>query len=191
MEENKKELRKLLSDKRSSTSLSEKNKYDNMIFDLLSSSSFYKKSNIIFTYVSFKNEVNTHNIIEYSLSVGKIVCVPYIISKENGMKAVQIKSMNDLKIGKYNILEPKNSEISIEPKNIDLVIVPGLGFDSLGGRLGFGGGYYDRFMKKIGNKALKYGLAYSFQIVDKVPVDIWDVNLNGVVTENKIITVKK
>lgn len=186
-EKSKDSLRKILAQQRDSISYENKIIYDKKIFDFLIHSDFYISSKIIFIYVSFKNEVYTHKMIDYLLKSGKIVCVPKVISKEKGMKAVQIKDFYELKSGKYGILEPENLGNIILPQNVELAIIPGLAFDLKGGRLGYGGGYYDRFLRLMKDNAFKYGLGYFMQIVDKVPEEPWDVRLNGIITEKKII----
>lgn len=162
----------------------DKKKNDSIIYSKLVKSDEYKRANCIFIYVSYKNEVETHNIITTALEDGKIVCVPKIISLKEGMKAVKILGFNDLKVSKYGILEPALFvDNIIKPEQIDLVYLPGVAFDLKGGRIGYGGGFYDRFLSNLSKNTPRVALAYSFQIFDQVPMDEFDEHIDEVITE--------
>ena len=143
----------------------------------------FKKANNIFIFVSFNKEVDTHGIIEHCIDLGKKVSVPKVISKDLGMKAISIEGINELKPSKYGILEPEYEEDKImTEESIDLVILPGLAFDSSGGRIGYGAGYYDRFLKKLNHNCKKVGICFDFQMVKKVPMDENDEYIDFVIT---------
>jgi 5-formyltetrahydrofolate cyclo-ligase len=162
----------------------EKRLNDNNIYTKVIQSNEYKKARCIFIYVSYKNEVDTHNIIKKALKEGKSVCVPKIISLKEGMKAVKITSFDELKESKYGMLEPDLLiDNVIEPEKIDLAYLPGVAFDLNGGRIGYGGGFYDRFLYHIGKNVPKIALAYSFQIFDHVPMSEYDVYVDSVITD--------
>jgi len=98
---------------------------------------------------------------------------------------------NHLSIGAYGILEPARSQIvPIEPNTIDLVIIPGIGFDKTGNRMGHGKGYYDRFLP-LAKKAIRIGLCFEFQIKDQIPTEPSDQKVDYIITEERIITCKK
>lgn len=181
--ESKKSIRKLVQERKAVFSRDERQNLDNIIFDKVINSDDYKNSHIIFIFVSYNNEVDTHKIIKQALRDGKILCVPKVISKEEGMDIVQIKSFEDLKEGAYGILEPVNNELKIEENNIDLSYLPGLAFDRKGGRVGYGGGFYDRFLLKTRKNSKKVGLAYKFQVFPEVPMEEHDVFINGIITD--------
>lgn len=182
--ESKKAIRKLIKEKKDILSLEQRQKWDKIIFDKVISSYEYRNSKVIFIFVSYNNEVDTHKIMEQALKDGKILCVPKIISKEKGMDIVQIRGFEDLEISSdYGILEPKNNKLKIEEEKIDLSYVPGLAFDGQGGRIGYGGGFYDRFFEKTRRDSKKIGLAYKFQIFTKVPMDEHDVFIDGIITD--------
>ncbi|MBC8062338.1 MAG: 5-formyltetrahydrofolate cyclo-ligase [Clostridiaceae bacterium] len=163
--------------------------WDEGIMIQLLESEFYKKSRVIFVFVSFKSEVNTHKIIEHALKHSKIIYVPKIKSKENVMEIFQINSLKDLKTGYFNILEPEESCLAADSNNIDLILMPGVAFDRLGGRVGYGRGFYDEFLRKMDKSVDKIALAYDFQILDKVPMDEFDVKIDGIVTNREIICI--
>ncbi|EJO5345971.1 5-formyltetrahydrofolate cyclo-ligase [Clostridium botulinum] len=177
-------LRQQIIKRRKALTLDEKIKKDLIIEEKLYNNFLYKYSNCIFIYVSLKDEVNTHNIIKAGLEQGKKIVVPKVISIKEGMEGVEIKDFLDLiECGQYKILEPRNFDNRVDPKKIDLVILPGLAFDDKGGRLGYGGGFYDRFIPKLKKQVPKIALAYDFQMVDNVPKDPHDISVDQVITD--------
>jgi len=151
-----------------------------IIENLTSLEQFQFSKNIMF-YVSSDSEVFTHEIIK-KLIDEKNIFVPLI--KNNQIQASSLNSFSELEKGKFNILEPKIQRLT-DPKELDAVIVPGLAFDNNGNRIGYGLGFYDKFLKKT--NALKIGLAFDLQIVDKIMVKDFDVKMDIVVTENRVI----
>ena len=174
-------------------------KYDEVIFmsekinSFFLESNLYKSSNKIMTYVSFENEVDTHNLINRMIDNKKTVSVPLILktnSKTNDyIVSIVINSFNELQIGTYNIYEPKYKDTCItDISDLDIIIVPGIAFDRNFNRIGFGGGFYDRFLSSKPNSALKVAFAYSFQVFDKIPSESFDINLDVIITEKEIIS---
>lgn len=178
----KKEIRILIKNKKSLLKREIKEIMDNSIFNKIIESNFYKDAKTILVYVSFNGEVETHRFIKYALKDGKNICIPKVLSKEDGMKAIKIDSFDELKKGAYGILEPKNLTKKIEEKDIELILIPGVAFDKNGGRIGYGGGFYDKFLKKVRKDTFKIALAYDFQILDEVPLEEHDVKIDGIIT---------
>ncbi|MBN2423156.1 5-formyltetrahydrofolate cyclo-ligase [Candidatus Woesearchaeota archaeon] len=146
-----------------------------------------KSKNILF-YISFENEVETHDLIKDALKQNKKVIVPYIEKKEIYLS--DLKDFNELEKGKFGILEPKKKFIrKADIHKVDLIIVPGVAFDKKGHRIGFGAAYYDKLLKK--SKAIKIGLAYEFQIVDEIPKEAHDVAVDIIISEKQILRFKK
>lgn len=186
----KKKIREQILRKRDAINPQEKEILDHKIFKNLINSSFYCKASTIFTFVSFKSEVDTHKLINQAIKDGKIVGVPKIKSKEKGIEVFEIKSLKNLEKGYFGILEPKgNCPIIIPPEDINLALIPGLAFDLKGGRVGYGGGYYDRYLAKVNKKTAKLALGYHFQLLGNVPVDDHDIRINGIITDEGIHTV--
>lgn len=184
MIQSKKDLRKHMISLRESIAAEDLIKYNEVIYKKVTSSKEYIEAGTIFVYVSFKKEVFTQGIIEDALSKGKRVCVPKVISKEKGMKAISISCLEDLKPGAMGILEPDFEEAKVvSEKDIDLVLVPGTAFDSIGGRLGYGGGFYDKFLKLLREDCHKIGLGYRIQLVEEIPMDKQDVFIDKIITE--------
>ncbi len=175
---NKSDIRKQMIEKRDS--ILEKEKIDMDLKNRLENLDEFKNSDTFFLYVSFGSEFNTHGIIEDLLSKGKTVLVPYVKSK-GIMIPVEIKSMDDLVPGKYGILEPKNHEASY--KKIDFVLVPGLCFDKNHYRIGYGGGFYDRFLEKHGSDSHKISVVYDFQLVDDLHPDNYDIPVDKLIVQ--------
>jgi 5-formyltetrahydrofolate cyclo-ligase len=147
----------------------------------------FKGADSILFYVSYDNEVFTHDMIKECLSNGKDVIVP-ISNKENkNLILSKLNEWNDLNIGSYGILEPRVDKIkNISIDEIDMVVVPGVGFDEKGRRIGHGKGYYDNLLRNS-KKAFHIGLAFEFQIVERIPAEKHDIPVDKIVTEKRII----
>jgi len=143
----------------------------------------------IFIYVSYRSELATLEFIEEALERDNCrVVVPSTIPNV-GLEAYEIRDMaEDLAPGYCSIPEPViGRALPFDPARIDLVILPGSVFDLQGGRLGYGGGYYDRFLQNDAPKARRVALAYEMQLVAEVPMLPHDQRLHGIVTENRTI----
>ena len=149
---------------------------------LLYSSGIFQRANSIFVYYSIGSEVTTHGIIDYALQCGKSVYLPKC-KKGGEMRAISISSKSELKPGKYGIPDPQcGQELTHVP---DLCITPGLAFDARGGRIGYGGGYYDRFIALW--HPITVALAYSWQVLESVPMGTHDAPMNYIITPAGLI----
>lgn len=182
-------LRKEMLEKRSQLSLQEINEKSKTITNSLLNLNEYNKSQFIFTFISFKDEVDTHEIIKNSLKKDKRIGVPITVPEKKQLKVSEIMDFdNELELSYYNILAPKEENIRIvAPELIDLVLVPGVIFDRRGYRVGYGGGYYDRFFSKLDKNILKIGLCYDMQIQSNVPTDCYDIAVDYILTEKEFI----
>lgn len=185
----KKELRKKFLDLRNSMSKEEIIQKSKKITEILLNMDFYKKSHVIMTYVDFGSEVITRDFIKYAQNNGKKVFVPLTDKKNKRLIFSELKDFdNDLVIGTYGILEPKKiSDEDYILKIPEVVLVPGLIFSTAGYRIGYGGGYYDRYLKAIGNSPQRLGLAFDFQINDNIPTFDYDEKVDVIITEKRII----
>lgn len=179
------ELRKYYRDIRRRITNDDRQKKSDAVRKILFDTKEYRNAKTVFVYVSLDDEVCTDEIIKGAISDKKTVCVPYVNKQDKTMKAVKIESLNDLKIGAYNIREPESDENEVDISDISLSIVPGLAFDKKGNRLGFGGGFYDRFLAKFSGVSI--GLSYSDCVANELPTDIYDMAVGMVITENKVI----
>ena len=149
----------------------------------------FKKSKNILAYVSFNNEADTNLlIIELLKNKEKTVLVPFVEKGNPMLQISELKNIKDLEPKTFGILEPKEDKIKkFDAKNVDLVLVPGIAFDKNGHRIGYGHGYYDRLLGKLGKKAAKIGLCYELQLIDKIPEEKHDVPMDIIVTEKRAI----
>jgi 5-formyltetrahydrofolate cyclo-ligase len=144
--------------------------------------------NLMF-FLSFGNEVRTDEMIMRSLTEGRQVYVPRLITRERRLEVCEITDMDqEFELGSYDIREPSRSNSKVvSPSIIDAVIAPGLAFDRSGGRIGYGGGYFDWLFKQLPDEALRIGVTYGFQVVDSIPQDSWDERVQTIFTENDTI----
>ena len=157
--------------------ISDKEFKDDMIFKNLLKSIDFSKYNQILIYVSTEEEVDTLNIIKYFLSTKKIA-VPKV---ENGvMDFYYIKSLSELKRGFYNILEPITNN-KVEDYSNSICITPGICFSKEGYRIGYGGGFYDKFFSE--HKMYSVGLCYKVCLLDKIEIDEYDKKVDVIITE--------
>ena len=148
-----------------------------------------KNRQSIFVYVSFRSEVATFDLIDILIDMGKRVIVPITRVREKRLDAIHITNpATDLQPGYCMIPEPKEELChtnQVAPEEIETILLPGSVFDERGGRFGYGGGYYDRFLAQ-NPAATRIGLAFDLQIIDKAPLSAHDQILDLVVTETRI-----
>ena len=161
---------------------------------LFSLNKFKDAKNILF-YVSFNNEADTIVLIKELLKNKKEnkknIIVPYVEKNSLILQLSVLNNFNDLEPKTFGILEPKEDKIKkFDAKKVDLVLVPGIAFDKNGHRIGYGYGYYDRFLEKLNKNTTKIGLCYDFQLIDKIPKEKHDIPMDIVVTEKRIIKVQ-
>lgn len=181
----KKELRREILKLRKEITIEEKKNFDNIIHNKFFENKFYTQCKDIFVYVSYDSEIDTKFLITRALREEKNIYIPRTNYETKLMEAVKIVSLENLKEDKYGILEPKKNELATNLENIDLVIVPGVAFDKNGGRMGYGGGFYDRYLNKCGKNIHKISLAYDFQVVDLIPMDEHDIKVDQIITNEK------
>ena len=144
----------------------------------------YRRAACLASYVSISNEVDTHTLIDRALESGKRVAVP-VVEPNRTLIHLEIRSMAELKPSGFGLLEPSGKDGAVVPPGaFDIVLVPGLAFDRAGNRVGFGAGYYDRFLSLA--HAFKIGLAYDFQLFDRLPHGPRDIPMDLVITESEV-----
>jgi len=184
----KKEMRRAAMEKRNLMSAEQVSERSGMILRKLFSHPWFIGSHTVFTYVSMNNEAGTDALIKKALEDGRRVCVPRVIPGAE-MVAVPIRNPEeDLETGFFNCREPKKHLPHIHENEIDLIIVPGLVFDRCGYRIGYGGGYYDKYLRNIPPGCRTIGLAFSSQITDRLPREEHDVPVMLVITEDQVIS---
>lgn len=146
----------------------------------------------LFMYVNFRSEVETVKLIRGLLrQQGMRVAVPLVDASAVSMIPLLIEDPEkDLAPGYYNIPEPDpRKSLWLKASEIDAAIIPGSVFDIHGGRLGYGGGYYDRFLSNDAPQARRIGFAFELQLVDKVPLEPHDQPLDILITEKRIVNI--
>lgn len=184
---NKKELRKIIIEKRDNIYKEEKAVMDKNIIFSLKEKEFYKNSKNIFIYLGFGSEIDTMSYIQDFINEGKHIFIPRTDIKTKKMEAVEITSLDGLKENKYGILEPNNNKEEFYKNNLDLIILPGVAFDHNGRRIGYGGGYYDRYLEDIDKRIIKVALTYDFQLLENVPAEEHDIKADYIITETMSI----
>ncbi|OWZ84765.1 5-formyltetrahydrofolate cyclo-ligase [Natranaerobius trueperi] len=185
-------IRKELINKRKKMPENLRTKYSHEITKKFFQNFVDKKVTSIMTYLPIKSEVDTYQLIEKAINNNINVYVPRTDPKNKTMKPIKITNLKtDLQLGVYNIYEPK-AELSetINSKSIDKIIVPGVAFDLLGYRIGYGGGYYDKFIDNLASYSECIAVAYEFQIKDKLPRDSWDKPVDAIITEKEVRFIK-
>lgn len=182
----KSQIRKEMLERLKRQSFSDKFKKSDIIKMRLFSSEEFKKANCVMFYVSEGQfEVQTGPMIEEAIELGKKVVVPKTVVREKRIIPSVIKDPEgDLERGPFGIYQPKSLKFRpIKKEEIDLVVVPGVAFDKRCNRLGRGQGYYDNFLKDLPVSTVKVGVAFSFQVVERLPITTKDISLTKVLTD--------
>ncbi len=146
----------------------------------------YRRANLVHTYVSKENEVDTRALIGTCFAHGKRVAVPVVMPGTKTLAHALINDLDQLVVGPWGLAQPDPAAATWLPSvaRIDLVVVPGLAFDRRGQRIGWGGGYYDRFLAQV--QGVKIGLCYDSLVLDCIPGELHDVPVDMVVAETTI-----
>ena len=172
-------LRKVLLEKRDGISSDMINIASGKIFKKIKKISEFRNAQTIACYYPLGSEVLTQDILLEGLSLGKRVCLPKVVGEN--LEFRQIKDLDSLEKGTFDIMEPK--EDCLTCKEIDVAIVPAVGISRNGARLGYGHGYYDKFLSQ--NNITSIVLSYSKQIVKSIPTTANDVLVDWIVTEDE------
>lgn len=154
----------------------------------------YQKAKVAMWYIDCRSETRTTPLLKVEIEKGeKTIVVPYCTEDENGDNKLglwKLESFDELVVGKWSILEPPRDqwgspEKEVAPEDLDIVMVPGVGFDAKGGRMGNGQGYYDRMLEKVRADAPLIAICYDSQIFDEILVAPHDVFMDKVLTETQ------
>jgi len=187
LHEQKKLLRTALKQRRSAQSESSRAQMSQQISQFLHEINEFNQAKSLFCYLSYLSEVETDGLISHFLEKNLALAVPKIMGRTE-MLAVPLTNLSELEPDKMGILTPKSNIAA--PDSFDIAITPGVGFTEKGDRLGYGRGYYDRWFSK--NKVrTKIGIAFEVQIVEALPLEDTDMPLDILVTEKRIIDLRK
>ena len=175
----KKSIRTAIKKQRESLTISQVNSMSKSVINNALSLDIFDKFSTFFVYKDFKNEVQTSELIKFLKSINKCVCYPHI----KGDKMLAVAPTSDaFEKDEYGILTPTEYKVI---ESVDVAFIPLIACDKNKNRIGFGKGYYDKFLD--GKSVYKIGLCYDFQVIDEISADPYDVCLNAIVTQTKII----
>lgn len=183
----KEEIRKEVRGKKRILSKDARKVWDDSIRKSILESENYQQATAVFVYTSYNQEVDTLQVIDASIAQGKLVAVPKVIGKE--IAFCRIESREQLELGYQGIMEPKSTSI-VEPTKSTIMLLPGLAFDRSGNRIGYGGGFYDRYLSKYSFSPMSLvALAYDFQVYDSfVAMEDTDQRIHQIITPSQKIT---
>ena len=163
---------------------------DRMIQERVFGLAEYRNAGTVMLFASFRTEVDTIPIIADALMQGKRVVLPKVDGAKKELRLYSIRSVDELIPGYMGIPEPGVVEgREVAPEELELIVMPGVAFDERGGRLGYGGGYYDRLIAGLRHRPPLVAVAYEEQVVREVPVADHDIRVDRIVTDRRVITV--
>jgi 5-formyltetrahydrofolate cyclo-ligase len=188
IKDQKKLIRTSILEKRNSLTPQQIKEAEQLIINNLMKLNEFIQSQNIFCYLSFRSEVPTKGIIAHCQQQGKNLYIPLCVNETKEMILSLYDHEVKLAASNYGVQEPTKETIKIANREIlDIAIMPGAVFDTRGYRIGYGAGYYDKFFAHTNKKIYKIALAFSFQIIDEVPADDFDIPVDCIVTEQGII----
>jgi 5-formyltetrahydrofolate cyclo-ligase len=151
-------------------------------------STAFQSAVCVMLYMPLRSEIDVMSVALEAFRQGKVVCVPRVADGGKSMHAVEIKSIDDeaMTSDALGVPAPRSGR-EIMHESIDLVIAPGVAFDVRGGRLGRGGGFYDRFLAKAHRHTATIGVCFDFQLLDEIPTEADDIPVHAVVTDRRAV----
>lgn len=188
--ETKSELRRRVLHLRDSLLPKERHTFSLAITHRLMALSRWDRARVIFLYVSLGSEVETGSLIQAAMQEGKVVAVPYTdYERKTIIPSILSDLRQDLIPRRFGLLEPAEKKLRpLSASEIDITVAPGCVFDPRGGRIGYGMGFYDRFLPSLRGDSLKLALAFEVQIVPMVPIEKHDYPLDMIITEKRVIS---
>jgi len=195
----KKGLRELLLSERDTINKETKKTKENAIRKRLFSLEFFKQAKTILFYASFRSEVDTIKAIHNTLKLKKRVALPVVDEVHKQLKVYEVHDISELTPGYMGIPEPVVARaLNMSLKQIDIEIIPGIGFDTKGNRLGYGAGYYDKLLSHRSKRLLKtkgrittIALAFEEQITENIPSEPHDIRVDIIVTDKRVINCRE
>lgn len=185
---NKAELRTLMRAERRALPSAAQDEAARAVFAQIRTFEPYQQARTVMAYMACRGELSLEAVIRDALATGKTLLLPRCESP-GVMTARRIHDMDDLVPGAYGLPEPEEDCEIVQPQDIDLILVPGVAFDRMGHRLGQGGGYYDRMLRE--SRALRVGVCHDFALLDCVPCEAHDVNMNMIITPDGSVRMER
>ncbi len=190
MVDDKWKIRKEITRRRDSIPPEVRKAKDRMIGQRLTALDEYRRAGTVLLFASFRTEVDTEGIIKDALRRRKRVVLPKVDAVNKRLRLYRIIDAGELRPGFMGIPEPAvGEEREVPPEEVEFVMMPGVAFDERGGRLGYGGGYYDRLISGLKSRPPLVAVAYEEQIVREVPVTDHDIRVDKIVTDKRVIEV--
>lgn len=150
----------------------------------------YALAETVMFYIDVRSEVRTRHDLEQALQSGKTIVVPWC-NADGELELFRLDSMDELEIGMYKILEPRAelralAEKQVNVESLDLIMVPGVGFDRRGARTGHGKGYYDKLLQHARLNTPLIALAFECQLFDEIPMADHDIFMDKIITEDNV-----
>lgn len=150
-------------------------------------SSLWAEAGVVMVFASDATEPDLDGLIHAGVEAGKVVCVPRVHWAEKRLLPARVRGVEDLETGRHGVRVPVEACPLVDPGALGLILVPGVGFDLGGGRLGRGGGFYDRLLSDRSISALAIGVCFSAQVVGEVPREAHDRRMDGLATEAGLV----
>ncbi len=182
----KNELRKIFLARRDALPASTRERLSALITERLLNWPPFKQAQRLLLYASFKSEVDTYPLIKKALALEKEVYLPKTYFRPKRLRLFRLYTLGELRPGAFGIPEPPETNPELSPEKLELIVVPGVAFDRRGGRLGYGGGFYDRLFVEA-KKARRVALAFSCQLTETLPLEPHDVLMHALITEKELI----
>lgn len=187
------QIRDRIKDTRSKQSKEDRIHNSKAIHNQLFESEAYRHCSKLFSFVSFGDEVDTKELIARALTDQKTVYVPRV--EQKSLEFFEIHDLNRLVPSKFGVPEPEPdyehiyAPLNQAQKDCSLMVMPGLAFDLRGNRVGYGAGYYDRYLSRFANNQfIKIAVAFDFQVIDQIPAEEFDVIMDAIITPTRIIS---
>lgn len=148
----------------------------------------YRSARTVMAYAAVRGELSLERAMEDIRASGRRLALPRC-GESGGMDACLVTERRQLRQGAYGIWEPDESCPVVPPEEIDLMLIPGTAFDRAGGRIGQGGGYYDRYI--IQTRAVRVGICHGFALVNRIPTEKHDVRMDAVVTPEETLVFRQ
>ena len=163
--------------------------YSARVTEVFCAQDFYRRAKALYAYLTFNEELRTDGLIRRAWADGKRVAVPRVLSK-GVMEFYYIDSFEGFVTSAFGVPEPPEDPERLADEPEVLLLMPGLAFDRAHNRVGYGGGFYDRYLERLhgsGARVFKPALAYEFQIVDSIPANDFDIKVDAVLTAEEIL----
>jgi 5-formyltetrahydrofolate cyclo-ligase len=179
-------IREIILARRRSISAIDHAEWGCLVQDAFMALTEYASADVIALYCAVRGEVPTDRVMAHAFASGKKVCFPAV--EKEGLVFRQIQGHQDLIPGGFGIPEPHSGCIPVNPADIDLFVVPGVGFDLAGQRIGYGRGYYDRALHRLESSGRLIAFCFEFQLLDAIKADHHDVIMDRIITERRVVT---